>query len=268
MNERLIYDVGMHTGRDTEFYLKKGFDVVGIEANPSLVDSARTKFKDYLENGQLIICNCAVADREGEIDFYVNDQHDDWGTISSSFAARNEKLGTNNSTIKVKSQPFSTIVKEHGIPYYVKIDIEGADTLCLKDLQTFEEKPKYVSIEAGLISFEETFTELSLLWNLGYRSFKIVNQAKNETVVCPNPPLEGLFVNYVFDSTCSGLFGEESPGVWMDVEQTLSKYRGLISEQKWFGANGKFHKTLLHKAYHALKREPVGWYDIHAKLES
>lgn len=40
MNNSLIIDVGMHTGRDTEFYLKKGFNVVAIEANPELVKKA------------------------------------------------------------------------------------------------------------------------------------------------------------------------------------------------------------------------------------
>ena len=30
----LIFDVGLHRGEDTEFYLKKGFRVVAFEANP------------------------------------------------------------------------------------------------------------------------------------------------------------------------------------------------------------------------------------------
>ena len=33
----LIYDVGMHKGEDTEFYLRKGFRVIAIEADPDLV---------------------------------------------------------------------------------------------------------------------------------------------------------------------------------------------------------------------------------------
>ena len=36
----LIMDVGMHRGEDAEFYLKKGFRVVGVEANPELVADA------------------------------------------------------------------------------------------------------------------------------------------------------------------------------------------------------------------------------------
>ena len=34
----LIYDVGLHLGEDTEYYLKKGFRVIAFEANPELVD--------------------------------------------------------------------------------------------------------------------------------------------------------------------------------------------------------------------------------------
>ena len=33
MPRRLIFDVGMHKGEDTEFYLSRGHEVVGVEAN-------------------------------------------------------------------------------------------------------------------------------------------------------------------------------------------------------------------------------------------
>ena len=29
----IIFDIGMHRGEDTDFYLKKGFTVVGVEVN-------------------------------------------------------------------------------------------------------------------------------------------------------------------------------------------------------------------------------------------
>jgi hypothetical protein len=38
MHPDLIYDLGMHRGGDTQFYLEKGFRVVAVEANPG-VDS-------------------------------------------------------------------------------------------------------------------------------------------------------------------------------------------------------------------------------------
>jgi FkbM family methyltransferase len=266
VDDNLIFDVGMHTGRDTEFYLKKGFSVVSIEANQELARNARAYFENSISCKKLTICEVAIADHEGEIDFYVNDQKDDWGTISKEFASRNEGLGTSNTLTRVRCTTFQTILRQHGVPYYLKIDIEGADTLCLVALLEFEDKPKYISIETGLNSFEETFTELSLLWNLGYRDFKIVNQALNENVSCPNPPLEGSFVDYRFDGTCSGPFGEEAPGEWMPVEDTFARYRRILTEQKYFGAAGKLYRTPLHSLYEILKREPIGWYDVHAKL--
>jgi FkbM family methyltransferase len=265
MNKSLIIDVGMHIGRDTEFYLKKGFNVIAIEANPILVNQAYSLFKEEILNNRLIIFDIAIAEYDGEIDFYVNNTHDDWGTTSKEFAMRNERFSTVNSLIKVKCTPFQKILKQIEMPYYIKIDIEGADILCLKALMEFEERPKYISIEAGLTSFEETFSELSLLWNLGYRKFKIVNQAINAGIQCINPSLEGNFVDYQFDGTCSGPFGEEAPGKWMSIEETFIKYRRLLVEQKYFGADGKLYNTFLHKIYEKLKREPAGWYDFHAK---
>lgn len=268
MNESLIFDIGMHDGRDTKFYLEKGFDVVAIEANPELVKYARSAFRDALSNKKLILYNIAISDYEGEIDFYINNQHNDWGTISEELASRNEMFGTNNTLIRVKCTTFGNILRQHEVPYYLKIDIEGADIMCLKALREFKERPKYISIEAGLNSFEETFTELSLLWDLGYREFKIINQALNPKVKCQNPPLEGVFTDYHFDGACSGPFGEEAPGKWMSVEETFIKYRWLLAEQKYFGAGGKLYRTLFHKIYEVMKREPAGWYDFHAKLAS
>ena len=31
MHEDLIYDIGVHVGEDTDYYLRKGFRVVGID---------------------------------------------------------------------------------------------------------------------------------------------------------------------------------------------------------------------------------------------
>src|ERR1700677_1290921 len=103
-------DVGMHVGRDTQFYLEKGFTGLAIEANTNLAAKAEDKFSGYLDEGRLTICNVAIAEYAGEIDFYVNDKKDEWSTISREFASRNEGLGASNSLIKVKSETFENIL--------------------------------------------------------------------------------------------------------------------------------------------------------------
>ena len=44
---KLIIDLGMNDGSDTLFYLKKGFNVVAVEADPTLVDRAFTPFWSF-----------------------------------------------------------------------------------------------------------------------------------------------------------------------------------------------------------------------------
>lgn len=270
MQSDLIYDVGMHTGNDTDFYLKKGFRVVAVEANPDLIRQCQICFSAQIESGNLKIYPVAISSQNGQVDFFVNRQKDDWGTISEEFARRNEKLGRSSDIIAVPSMRFEQILKEDGMPYYLKIDIEGADHLCLEALHHFDDRPRFISVESGLLSFDETFTELSHLWSLGYRKFKIVNQALNNKIKCPNPPLEGKYVDAYFDGLSSGTFGEEAPGKWMGAEETFDRYRAILREQTLFGTSGKYYGTRLMKYYLRFKKfthqDPIGWFDFHARL--
>ena len=38
VDRSLIFDVGCNDGQDSDFYLKKGFRVVAVEANPALCE--------------------------------------------------------------------------------------------------------------------------------------------------------------------------------------------------------------------------------------
>ena len=266
MDKPLIYDVGLHHGRDTEFYLRKGFRVVAIEANLPLIEEVEKKLANFIADGSLTILYVAVAPQPGEIEFFINKDKDDWSTISRDYVEKNEKIGTNHTIVKVRGDTFRNIVAQHGIPYYLKIDIEGADMLCLDDLFAFEARPKFISLELALSSFADGFNELATLWKLGYRQFKIMNQAMNAYLKCPSPPREGAYVEYSFDGYTSGLFGEETPGEWLGPEEFFLKYRKLLKKERMFGKESPWHDTKLQRIYERITRDAVGWYDIHAKL--
>lgn len=269
MQKDLIYDIGMHTGKDAEFYLKKGFRVVAVEANRKLVDDVSKRLSGYIDDGRLTIVNAAIGNREGRTRFYINQQKDDWGTLSEDFVKRNEQLGTTHEVIEVDCIRLDTVLERCGIPYYIKIDIEGADLYCLEALQRFEQKPKFASIESSLTSFDDAFTELAHLWVLGYRQFKIVNQSLNGSVRCPSPAREGLYVDQLFDGHMSGPFGEEAPGEWIDIDTMLARYDLIIREQALYGGGGKYYNTRRASLWNWWRKiigaEPTGWYDIHAK---
>jgi hypothetical protein len=69
---------------------------------------------------------------------------------------------------------FKEILVKHGVPYYLKIDIERADRYCLDTLKR-PRLPKYVSIEAHELDY------LLILWGLGYRRFKVIDQLRHNS---------------------------------------------------------------------------------------
>lgn len=99
----LIFDIGMHNGEDSEFYLKKGFRVVAVEAVESLCTAVAEQLAESVDTRRLVIVNKAIA-------------------------------------------------AQFGVPYYLKIDIEGADLICLDSLRSTGARPSYVSIESNKTS--------------------------------------------------------------------------------------------------------------------
>jgi hypothetical protein len=52
----LIYDLGMNNGDDTDYYLKRGFEVVAVEANPALCQVARDRFAEAIAARPVVDC--------------------------------------------------------------------------------------------------------------------------------------------------------------------------------------------------------------------
>jgi FkbM family methyltransferase len=224
MNKQLIYDVGAHVGEDTEFYLKKGFKVVAVEANPVLAENLRKKFKSNIADGSLVVVSSAIAETAGEVNFYTNERSE-WGTVRPGFVERNSHMGSPSKSITVRAVSFPEVLREHGVPYYLKIDIEGADLICLEGLKQNAEKPRFVSIESEKRTWRALLYEFKLLQTLGYSKFKIVDQAQISRQRPPAPPAEGRYVDHRFELGSSGLFGEELPGQWLTMRQAIWRYR-------------------------------------------
>ena len=237
--EDLIYDVGMHLGEDTDYYLQKGFRVVAVEANPKLVHQAGQRFADAIARSRLTIIDRAIADHEGTTTLYVNRKQELWSTLHRDRAkSQSTKHDAPFDAISVPCMRFEKVLSQHGVPYYLKIDIEGSDNLCLRALHQIRNRPRYVSVEIGSPLYED----LCHLYSLGYRKFKIVDQAHHPSTPCPYPAKEGKYVSHQFYTSSSGPFGEETAGDWMDLEETFLLYRDTV-------------------------REYASWYDLHAKLE-
>lgn len=239
----LIMDIGMNNGRDSLFYLQKGFRVVAIEANPILAQRGREMMASYIESGQLIIEHVGLGPKNGEFSFYANLDNDHWSSFDRSWGTRN---GTRFEEIRVQCIQPQTLFAKYGMPYYLKVDIEGHDLVVVRSLLDFTTRPKYISVEEGDASF---FAEL---WAVGCREFKIVDQNQLRGIKCPEIPLEGKYVDASFNGETSGPFGDEAPGEWQPfsaaVEQYVTKVRStmngwMAAADSWFDIHGRTNQS-------------------------
>src|SRR5262249_50843462 len=90
MDDSLIFDLGCHRGEDSDFYLKKGFKVIAVEANPSLCRALRAKFSNEIADGRLVLVEKAIAEQPGEVEFFTHEEASIWGTIRADIAKRAE----------------------------------------------------------------------------------------------------------------------------------------------------------------------------------
>ncbi len=274
-HDDLIYDVGMHKGEDTEFYLKKGFRVIAFEADPDLIVYSKRKFSTEIKNNKLVILEGAIVDNPklDKVMFFKTTDDTFQGTIDINWAKRNERLGTASAIIEVDTVNFSECVCKYGIPYYMKIDIEGADLICLKQLLDINPKANYVSIESNKLSMKGIYEEISLLEQLGYNEFKAIQQDHISKTIIPYPPREGVVVSHTFPAGSSGLFGKELPGKWKSKKDILKEYKSILLNYRLFGDDGLARRIvilkLIKRLMRLMTRGPVpGWHDTHAKHSS
>lgn len=255
-----MYDLGCHTGQDSDFYLKKGFNVVAVEANPVLCDRLKRRFGREIADGQFVLVDKAIGERSGEIDFFVNERSI-WGTTAYNprYKGRSSAQGSAWTKIIVSQISFSSLIDQFGVPYYLKIDIEGADLLCLEDLKKSQDRPNFVSIERQPF-LSDQLRELRLLKALGYTRFKVVDQQLVVRQQPPNPALEGAYADYQFEFDASGLFGKELPGPWLSYGAAIARNVAILSQSKGFGLWRRI------PGLNRLRRSWGSWYDFHAAL--
>lgn len=279
MTSRTVFDIGMNNGDDTAYYLHKGFKVVAVEANPQLAESATRRFQGEIAAGRLTILNVGIADVEGVLPFWVCERHSEWSSFDRTVASRENSP---HHVIEVATRRFDSILKEYGVPYYLKTDIEGHDELCLRSLQPGQ-LPEYISVEVSDLVL------LDLLARLGYTRFKCISQYHYLPLQLPPSPqqrvyenAEGLLKNenallrplkkfggrrvlekvkrasrregdWVFPFGSSGPFGESLPGNWMNHHQMRTTFERLKSMMQQ-GASSPFWTD----------KEYSLWADFHA----
>jgi len=228
---KIIYDIGSNNGDDIEYYLKKADRVVAIEANPQLCAVIQQRFSKSIALGQLVVENYAVTDASGikKVEFYIHRQNHVLSSLVKPVEADDYELYT------VPAITIVDLIRKHGEPHYLKIDIEGYDAQVLRQLLDAEIRPPFISAESHTA---EVFALLLALGN--YKSFQLVEGATVADVYHNHPiKVRNSKERYSFPLHSAGPFGEDIKGSWMTPED--------------------FHVFLASAGF--------GWKDIHASTE-
>jgi FkbM family methyltransferase len=151
----------MHNGDDTEYYLLKGAEVVGIEANPALLPGLRSRFAGDISAHRLTLIDKAVGPEEKLVPFYVGPGN----ALQSSMVRK--RVGF--SQIEVQAVRLSSLMQEYGLPAFAKIDVEFMDGAVLDDLNRFDMVPPHLSVEV------HAFDIFFRLYAMGFTQFRLIN---------------------------------------------------------------------------------------------
>ena len=230
---KFIIDFGANRSQNLEYFLKRADLVIAVEANPTLCEFIEKEFANYVANGQLIVENCAVSEKDSNegLIFYIHKTRD---YLSTSL---NQELNPNYKKISIKAKTPGTIIQEHTKPadsfLYAKFDLEGFDATALNTMVGQGYVSDFISIEAHTVD--------CLVAILNIREVKGLKLLEGTDVVKKYSSVDILTLNekiekFSFKIHSSGPFGDDISGDWMDKRIFLD--------------------------YFLLKR--FGWKDIHA----
>jgi hypothetical protein len=217
-----------------------------VEANPRLAEAARARFAPEVAAGRLTVLDVAIAERESVQPFWISERRSRWSSLDRASAAR---AGAHHA-IDVPCLPLGALFARHGVPFYLKADIEGREPLCI-DAIAATDAPAYVSVEAGPGAIDW----LPRLHALGYTRFKCISQFAFVPMELPPGPAQrrwerllGLARSrrlpvrvlrrlgarawidrelaafrrhgeWTFPPGSSGSFGEDTPGRWLTLAE-------------------------------------------------
>jgi len=162
-----IFDIGMYDGADTRYYLECGFQVIAVEANPDLVQSATERFRDQIASGQLTCVNAAISPNGEAVELALSGADLGSSSIFTERVAYRQPIGS----IKVPGVTLPQLFERYGVTHYLKVDIEGADRLCVLSL-TSSNRPRFLSFEVS----DDVNELVEHTEKIGFKHFKIIHQ--------------------------------------------------------------------------------------------
>jgi FkbM family methyltransferase len=166
----LVFDVGAHVGDRVASFRRLGARVVAVEPQPAFVKVLRLL---YGRKPDVIIEATTVGRTSGTTELMINPDNPTVSTASREFvsAARDAPGWRSQSwtkTIRVPVTTLDVLIARHGVPTFIKIDVEGFEA---EALAGFTRPVNALSFEFTMIQRDVARACIERCMALGYTKF-------------------------------------------------------------------------------------------------
>lgn len=170
----LCFDVGANIGNRVKIFLKLGANVIAVEPQPECVAIMRTAFGN---NRQFKVVQKALGESEGEAEIMISNANT-ISSLSSEWiqAVRLSGRFFEYSWNKKEIVPLTTLdrlIEQHGIPAFIKVDVEGFEFQVIKGLTqpvkllSFEFIPEFIEATFECIDHLQRLGDIRLNYSVG-----------------------------------------------------------------------------------------------------